>query len=142
MKHQATAGATENGPAGENLSAEGRRLSISRQSGCALELGQEIEDQQHGAERRLGSEELLQAESIGSEIVLYRTLYLGDQILDIRSSVVIAPDFLGGLRLAGHEKCERYNRASRSVCGPHWSAIRARIRARLWSVARSSNPEL
>ena len=70
MDDHATASATEDRAAGENLRADRRRLAITWQTSCPLELGQEIEEQQHRPKSGFCREELFHAESVGSQIVL------------------------------------------------------------------------
>jgi hypothetical protein len=54
-----------------------------------MELGNQIEQQKNASERRFGSKELLQAEAIGSAIVL-QLFALG---FHIGPPVVFPPDF-------------------------------------------------
>jgi hypothetical protein len=58
VDNHTSTGSAENGPASEDLHADGRRRAIARQSGRALKLGQEIEQKQDRAKRGLGGEEL------------------------------------------------------------------------------------
>src|SRR5690242_14158017 len=106
MKRQAPARAAENGSAGQHLRAERGRFSIGWQASCTLELREQVEDQQHGPECGFGSEELLHAKSVGPESMLQ----FSNPILHVGSSIVIAPDFLGGLRLASHENAKGVTR--------------------------------
>jgi len=92
MKHQAPTRTPENSSAGQNLRAQCSRFSIAWQPGGTLELGQQVEDQQHGPEGGFGSEEVVHAKSVGPEIMLQ----LGNPVLHIRTPVVIAPDFFSG----------------------------------------------
>src|SRR3954463_10128128 len=93
---------TENGSTGQDLSTNGSGFAITRQSGGSLKLSQEIEQEQDGAEGSFRGKEFVETKPVGSEIVLQ----LGNTILDIRSLIIVMPDFYGGLRLAGHEDAE------------------------------------
>jgi hypothetical protein len=68
---QPKACAARNGAAGQYLRAQGSGLLIAGQSGRALELGQQFEEQQNASECRFSGQELLQTETIGCQIILY-----------------------------------------------------------------------
>ena len=68
------------------------RLAIDRQTGGALELGQQVEQQQHGPKGGLGGEELFHAEAIGAQVMLQ----FGDAVFHVGAPVVVAPDLLRG----------------------------------------------
>jgi hypothetical protein len=70
MKHQASARPAEDRSAGQHLGAQRGRFAIGCQPGGALELGYQVEDQQHGPESSLGGEEFLHAKAICAEIML------------------------------------------------------------------------
>src|SRR3984885_14387802 len=102
VKHQATAGSAENGTTGEDLSPDRGRLAIDRKSSRALELGQQVEQQQHGAEGGFGSKELFQAETVGAQIMLQ----LGDAVFHVSAPVVASPDLLRSVGATGDEDAE------------------------------------
>ena len=79
----------EDRAAGENLSSDSRRLSIDRHTSRTLELGQQVEEQQHGSKRGLCSKELLQAETIGTQTVLQ----LGNAIFHELSPGAPGPEY-------------------------------------------------
>ena len=60
---------------------------------------QQVEQQQHGAERRLGRVKLAAAKVVRTEIAFE----LVDALLQRGALVVVAPDHLGGLGAVGHE---------------------------------------
>ncbi|MCZ2079953.1 MAG: hypothetical protein LC130_33725 [Bryobacterales bacterium] len=68
----------------------GDRLAVTGQTGGALELGLQIEQQQHGAEGGLGGMELFEASMVRTQSVLQP----GHAILPIGVPVVVAPDLL------------------------------------------------
>src|SRR4051794_38795367 len=70
MNHQPAAGAAEDRAAGEHLRAGSGRLTITWQASCPLELGEQIEEQQHRTEGRFGGEELFQTETMSAQIML------------------------------------------------------------------------
>jgi hypothetical protein len=70
MDNHATASATEDRAAGENLRAHRSWLAITWQAGCPLELGQEIAEQQHRPKGGVCREELFHAEAVGPQIML------------------------------------------------------------------------
>jgi hypothetical protein len=67
-----------------------------------LELGQQVEQQQHRSEGSLGGVELLQAGVVGVQVVLQ----FGDPVLDIGAPVIVAPDLLRRPVEAGDEDPE------------------------------------
>src|SRR5580765_4494381 len=102
MDDHATASATEDRAAGENLRADRGRLAITWQTSCPLELGQEIEQQQHRPKSGFCCEELFHAEAVGSQIVLQ----LGNAIFHVGTSVVVAPDLCWRANTARHEEAK------------------------------------
>jgi hypothetical protein len=55
---QSTVGSAEDGTAGEPLGAERAGLAIAGQASCPLELGKQIEQEQHAAKGASGGEAL------------------------------------------------------------------------------------
>src|SRR6266480_4523892 len=102
MDDHATAGATEDRAAGENLRADRRRLAITWQTSCPLELGQEIEEQQHRPESGFCREELFHAEAMGPQIMLQ----LGDAVFHVGPPIVVAPDVCRPVSTTGDEDAE------------------------------------
>src|SRR5436309_12596940 len=102
MDNRATAGATKNCAAGENLRADRGWLAITWQTSCPLELGQKIEKQQHRPKSGICREELFHAEAVGSQIVLQ----LGNTIFHVGTSVVVTPDLCRFFRTTRHEEAE------------------------------------
>src|SRR6202043_1152179 len=92
----------EDRTAGEDLSPDGRRLSIHRHTSRTLELGQQVEEQQHGSKRGLCGKELFEAEAIGAQVVLQ----LGNAILHVSASVVVPPDPLRRIGATGDKDAE------------------------------------
>ena len=64
------------------------RFPIAWQGGRPLELGQQIEEQEHGAKSGFGGEELFEAEAVGPQIMLQ----LGDAVFHVGAPIVVAPD--------------------------------------------------
>jgi hypothetical protein len=106
VEDQSTARATKDGSAGQDLSTQGGRFAIARQTRCTLEFCEQIEEQQHSSEGRLGGEEFLHAKAVCSQIMLQ----LGDAILHVGSPIVIAPHVLSGLGLTGGENAKGVTR--------------------------------
>src|ERR1700758_4496837 len=102
MEDETAACAAENGAAGENLGANGGGLAIARQPGCTFKLREQVEEQQDGAKRRFGGDELFQAEAIGSQVVLQ----FRDAIFHVGTPVVVAPDIFGSMGQASNEDAE------------------------------------
>ena len=70
MDNHAATGTAEDRAAGEDLRANRSWLAITGQAGCPLELGQEIEEQQHRPKGGVCREELFHAEAVGPQIML------------------------------------------------------------------------
>src|ERR1022692_1321118 len=102
MDNHATAGATENCAAGENLRANGGWLAITWQTSCPLELGQEIEEQQHRPKSGFCREELFHAEAVGCQIMLQ----LSNAVFHVGPPIVVAPDLRWPIGATGDEDAE------------------------------------
>jgi hypothetical protein len=91
VKDEPSSGAAQDGSAGEDLSAKSGRFAIARQLGGALELGESVKQEQDGPKRCFGGAELLEAESVGTQVMLE----FGDTVLPVGAQIVVTPDFLG-----------------------------------------------
>ena len=100
MEDQSSPRPAQDGTTGEHLCAQGRRFAVDGQAGGALKLAEQIEQQQHGLEGSFGGEELLQTETVGSQVVLE----FGDAVFHVGAPVVVAPDFFWGIAAASNEK--------------------------------------
>lgn len=87
MQDQAVAGPAEQSTAEENFGPQRGRLAIRNEMTGALEFSEQIEQQQDATESCFGSEKLMQAKIISSQIVFQ----FGDAIFHVRPAVVVAP---------------------------------------------------
>ena len=103
MDNHPAACAAEDRAAGENLCANGGWLPIAWQTSCPLELREQIEEEQYGAKRSIGGEELFQAETVGAQVMLQ----LGNAIFHVGPPIVVAPDLRRPVGTTGDEdtKC-------------------------------------
>lgn len=102
VQDQTAARASQDGTAGEHLRTQRGRLAINGQANGTLKLTEQVEQQQDSLESGFSGEERLQAETVGSQIVLE----LSDAVLHVGPPVVVAPDFLGGIVAVGNEEAK------------------------------------
>ncbi|MFP5207857.1 MAG: hypothetical protein ACLGRW_01060 [Acidobacteriota bacterium] len=100
MQDDPPVGAAQDGAASEDHGAQRGWLPISSQACGALKLGEQVEEQQNTLEGGLGDEELIQAETVRTEVLFE----FGNAVLHAGAVVVVAPDLFLGVTAGGDEE--------------------------------------
>lgn len=102
MPHRAMPGAAQNDSTQKDFDVHGGRLPIAQHANGAMELHQQIEQHQDHQKSDFRGEELVQAEIIGSQVVLQ----FRDLLFRVGPPVVAAPDLFERLLAVDDEDSE------------------------------------